>query len=100
MLADAPVINWPAIGEIDIMEHVGFDRASSTARSIPRLQPRDSHGAGRPDGDRGRVHGVPPLSAHLDTDRITIGADDKPYFQFDREVNGGHDAWPFDAPQY
>jgi len=25
MLADAPVINWPDIGEIDIMEQVGFD---------------------------------------------------------------------------
>ena len=33
-------------------------------------------------------------------DRISIGADDKSYFQFDREVNGGHDVWPFDAPQY
>ena len=31
---------------------------------------------------------------------ITIGADDHPYFQFDREANGGHDVWPFDAPQY
>ena len=33
-------------------------------------------------------------------DRIVIGADDKPYFQFDREASGGHDTWPFDAPQY
>ena len=83
---------WPANGEIDILEHVGWDP--------------------------GRVHGnihtkkgawtmVPTTCSAFHNyqllwtkDRIVIGVDGKGYMAFDREANASKEQWPFDAPQY
>jgi beta-glucanase (GH16 family) len=92
---------WPANGEIDIMEHVGWDP--------------------------GRVHGNIHTKAYNHTiqtqkgawtvvptsctafhdyqllwtkDRILIGVDGKGYMAFDNDGKGNKDAWPFDAPHY
>ena len=33
-------------------------------------------------------------------DRIVIGVDDRPYFQYAKPANAGNSTWPFDNPQY
>ena len=101
MLADAPVINWPDIGEIDIMEHVGFDPGVVYGTIHTKAYNHVIHTA---RGDQMKIADTCTAFHRYQLtwtpDRITIGADDHPYFQFEREVNGGHDVWPFDAPQY
>jgi beta-glucosidase len=101
MLADAPVINWPDIGEIDIMEHVGFDPGVVHGTIHTKAY---NHVINTARGDQATVADACAAFHRYQLtwtpDRIVIGADDKPYFRFDREVNGGHDVWPFDAPQY
>ena len=92
---------WPLQGEIDIMEHVGWDP--------------------------GRVHGNIHTKAYNHTiktqkgawtmvpttcqafhdyqllwtaDRIVIGVDGKGYMAFDNTSKGNKDEWPFNSPQY
>ena len=101
MLADAPVINWPDIGEIDIMEQVGFDPGVVYGTIHTKAYNHVIHTA---RGDEVKIADACAAFHRYQLtwtpDRITIGADDHPYFQFDREADGGHDVWPFDAPQY
>ena len=101
MLADAPVINWPDIGEIDIMEHVGFDPGVVHGTIHTKAY---NHVINTARGDQMTIADACAAFHRYQLtwtpDRIVIGADDKPYFQFDREASGGHDTWPFDAPQY
>jgi len=101
MLADAPVINWPDIGEIDIMEHVGFDPGVVHGTIHTKAY---NHVIDTARGDQMTIADACAefhrYQLTWTPDRISIGADDKSYFQFDHEVNGGHDVWPFDAPQY
>ncbi|MES1198820.1 MAG: glycoside hydrolase family 16 protein [Pseudomonadota bacterium] len=94
---------WPAQGEIDIMEHVG-------------RQPGVVHGTVHTTSYNHRDHtqrtatkAAPEVCTdnafHLyqltwTPDRITIGYDNRNYYQFSRDAAGGHDAWPFDAPEY
>ena len=94
-------LRWPDRGEIDIMEHVGFD-------------PGVVHGTVHTKAfnhvintQRGARVSIPDACTAFHryqmtwtADRITIGHDDRNYFQFRRDTAGGHDAWPFDAPQY
>jgi len=101
MLADAPVINWPAIGEIDIMEHVGFDPGVVHGTIHTKAYNHVIHTA---RGDQVTIADACTAFHRYQLtwtpDRITIGADDRPYFKFAHEAAGGHDVWPFDAPQY
>jgi beta-glucanase (GH16 family) len=92
---------WPDRGEIDIMEHVGFD-------------PGVVHGTVHTKAFNHVIHtqrsaqvAIPDACTEFHryqmtwtADRITIGHDDRNYFQFRRDAAGGHDAWPFDTPQY
>ena len=92
---------WPDRGEIDIMEHVGFDpgvvhgtvhtkafnHVSNTQRTA-RVSIPDACTA---------FH---RYQATWTAERITIGYDDRSYFQFRRDPAGGHEAWPFDGPQF
>ncbi|HVZ99725.1 MAG TPA: glycoside hydrolase family 16 protein [Caulobacterales bacterium] len=94
---------WPDGGEIDIMEHVG-------------RQPGVIHGTvhtasynHRDQTQRTAQKEIADLCAdgqfHLyqttwTRDRITIGVDNRNYYQFSRDAEGGHGAWPFDAPEF
>ena len=95
-----PEAPWPAVGEIDIMEHVGFDpgrihaaihtsaynHAQNTQKSASTELPRaceDFH----------------VYALHWTPDRIAVYADGKPYFTFENERKTSAE-WPFAKPQY
>jgi beta-glucanase (GH16 family) len=94
-------IAWPDRGEIDIMEHVGFDPGVVHGTIHTKAFNHVSN------TQRGAQVSIPDACTAFHryqmtwtADRITIGRDDRNYFQFSRDASGGHDAWPFDEPQY
>ncbi len=88
---------WPDSGEIDIMEHVGFDhgRVHGTVHTGAF-----NHMQGT---ERGGSIMVPDLhetfrtyAIEWDEDRIRWFVDDTEYFVFEREAGWGSAEWPFD----
>jgi len=101
MLGTSPGVRWPDVGEIDIMEHVGFDPGVVHGSVHTKAY---NHVVGT---HRTSKVSIPDAcdSFHRyqltwTPERITVGRDDRNYFQFGRDASGGRDAWPFDAPQY
>jgi len=91
---------WPACGEIDIMEWVGFDPDTihgtiHTAKynHVKRTQKGARTTVPRPYEDF-HVYAV-----EWDEDRLDIFVDGNRYFSFANEKSGV-DAWPFDQPMY
>jgi beta-glucanase (GH16 family) len=91
---------WPACGEIDIMEHVGFDPGrihanihTSAYNHVQRTNKGNSVVIARPDED---FH---VYSAAWSPNAIEMSVDGQRYFTFAREP-GGNAVWPFDTPQY
>lgn len=91
---------WPDDGEIDIMEHVGFDPGcihgsvhTKKYNHIKQTQKTDT------------IHVADVAAAfHLytlrwDKEKIILSIDNRPYFQYANE-HTGYDAWPFDNPMY
>src|SRR5258705_6090171 len=96
MLGDMTKGRWPDVGEIDIMEHVGYDPGVVHGTIHTKAYNHVIHTA------RGEQVSIADACAAFHRyqltwtpDRLIIGADDHPYFQFDREVKGGRDVWPF-----
>jgi len=93
-------VGWPSCGEIDIMEHVGFDpgrvHANIHTKAYNHVQ-RTNKGNNImvPSAD-GEFH---VYSAEWTPQRISIAVDGQSYFTFAKE-NGGAAVWPFDKPQY
>lgn len=91
-------VNWPACGEIDVMESVGFDpdavhAAVHTARGSHRFG--GHHSARLPlPGLAGRICA---FALDWSPDRITISAEGQPYFEYVRPADDPP-AWPFDQP--
>ena len=97
---DIGTVGWPACGEIDVMEYVGFDpdtiHANVHTRKYNHVQ-KTSKGAKI-------VIPKPYEDFHVyvvewDANRITIFVDNKKYFCFVNEGTGT-DAWPFDKKLY
>ena len=99
-LADVPNLEWPADGEIDIMEHVGFDPGvvhqtihtgayNHVARTQKAAQTRVADACGA-------FH---TYQLHWTPDRLVMGIDGRPAFTFERTA-GDRAKWPFDGPQY
>jgi len=100
MLPTPPDTAWPDDGEIDIMEHVGFD-------------PGVVHGTVHTGGYnhvRGNARSATTNVADAcnafhryqlrwTPTRITIGIDDRNYYQYSNDGSGNAE-WPFDSPQY
>ncbi len=91
-------MRWPDDGEIDIMEHVGFDQGVVHA-SVHTKAYHHSMGT-----QKTATVSVPDVSDafHVyvldwEADRIRVFVDDRQYFQFDKEP-GGKTVWPFDGP--
>ena len=99
-LASPPQGAWPDDGEIDIMEHVGFDEGvvHGTVHTGGYNHVRGNHRSNRVT--------VPTVCTAFHkyqltwtANRITVGVDDRNYFQYTND-HSGNAAWPFDSPQY
>jgi beta-glucanase (GH16 family) len=98
MLASSDPLAWPDDGEIDIMEHVGFDqgRIHGTIHSK-----KYNHVIGT---QKSATIMVPDCSTDFHVyglqwtaDSIKVSIDGNPYFKFANEQTG-KDAWPFNQP--
>ena len=93
-------VGWPACGEIDIMEHVGFDRGrvhanihTSAYNHVQRTNKGNSILVANADDD---FH---VYSAAWSPATIEMSVDGQRYFTFAKEA-GGSAVWPFDSAQY
>ncbi|GAA5185491.1 hypothetical protein GCM10025771_41450 [Niveibacterium umoris] len=101
MLSAPPATQWPDDGEIDIMEHVGYEpgvvhgsvHTKACYHSIGTHKTAQTRFADACDAfHRYQLLWTPQ--------RITIGVDDRAYFQFRNDGTGDRATWPFDKPQY
>lgn len=93
-------VGWPACGEIDIMEYVGFD--PYTVHGYVHTEAYN-HTRGTQRGESVELQN-PNYEFHVYSiewheDRIDFFVDDNHYFTFENE-GGGSDVWPFDKPHY
>jgi len=93
-------IRWPACGEIDIMENVGYEPDVIHANIHTKAY---NHVKGTNKGDRITIEN-PFLDFHVYAinwyeDRIDFFVDENLYFTFQNEKTG-NDVWPFDKPHY
>jgi len=85
---------WPACGEIDIMENVGFD---------PDMIHANIHAEGIDKGNKITIE-KPYNDFHVYAvewfeDHMNFFVDDQMYFNFQNEKTGSN-VWPFDKPHY
>ena len=94
-------LGWPACGEIDIMEHVGYDPDFIHANIHTEAY---NHTLGTNKGNMieikdpwsdFHVYAVEWFEDHMD-----FFLDDSLYFSFENDLEGNHDTWPFDKPHY
>ena len=96
MLGTKNPFNWPDDGEIDIMEHVGFDQGRihgsvHTKKYNHVIGTQKTAQTMVPDcSDAFHVYSV-----EWDAEHVSIAIDGKSYFNFKNE-HSGYDAWPFD----
>lgn len=99
-LSAPPQTQWPDDGEIDIMEHVGFDpgviHATVHTGAFNHIRGNQKTATTRIPDVCKEFH---RYQVHWTASRITIGIDDHDYYQFTND-GSGNAAWPFDSPQY
>jgi len=94
-------VGWPACGEIDIMENVGFDPELIHANVHMQAY---NHSIGTGKGDR--IEADDPWSDfHIYAlewfeDHMDFFFDDTLYFTFNNDGKGDSGTWPFNKPQY
>ena len=100
MLGSTTPLKWPDDGEIDIMEHVGFDPGNIHA-SIHCKKYYHSIGT-----QKTAITSVPDCmdkfhvyKMEWNAESIRIFVDDEEYFRFANE-HSGRDGWPFDQPAH
>ncbi len=93
-------VGWPRCGEIDIMEHVGFDPGrihsnihTAAYNHVQRTNKGNSIQVPRPD-DEFHVYSIVWTPAQIES-----FVDGQRYFSFSKEP-GGDAVWPFDKAQY
>ena len=93
-------VGWPACGEIDIMENVGFEPRrihgsvhTAAYNHVKGTQKTATIDVANPSQD---FH---VYAMEWSPDRIEVSVDAQNYFTFRNEGTGAQ-AWPFDAPQY
>lgn len=96
MLGSTTPLKWPDDGEIDIMEHVGYDPAKVHAsvhckKYYHVIGTQKTGNVMVPDfAEKFHVYEV-----EYTKDSVIVGIDGKPYFSFANE-RSGYEAWPFD----
>ena len=98
MLGSTTPLVWPDDGEIDIMEHVGFDEGNIHA-SVHCKKYYWSIGTQKTAITKIKdcCYAFHVYAMEWNADSISIFVDDKKYFSFINE-HKGKDYWPFDAP--
>lgn len=91
---------WPACGELDIMEHVGFDPDTVYANVHTR---KYNHTKGTGRGSKIKIT-EPYKEFHVYAmewfeDRLDFYLDKQLYFTCKND-GGGEDSWPFETPEY
>jgi len=94
-------VGWPACGEIDIMEHVGYDPRWIHANIHTKAY---NHYIGTNKGHQIEME-EPWADFHLyalewHEDHMDFFLDDSLYFTFENDQAGNTDTWPFDKPHY
>ncbi|MCC5834016.1 MAG: glycoside hydrolase family 16 protein [Opitutales bacterium] len=88
---------WPASGEIDIMEHVGFNmgtvHGTIHTNSFNHMIGTDRGGSIQVDQVATAFH---TYAIEWEPDTIRWYVDDQEYFEFPRQPHYGPDEWPFD----
>lgn len=96
MLASTNPFNWPDDGEIDIMEHVGYDQGKVHGSVHTK---KYNHVIGTQKTGNMMVpdcsEAFHVYSVEWNAEKVSIGIDNKVYFNFTNE-HSGYDAWPFD----
>ncbi|MGN7998320.1 glycoside hydrolase family 16 protein [Sphingomonas sp. 22176] len=92
---------WPRLGEIDVMELVGWDPQTVHGTIHTGAYNHAQH------TQKGATTQVADACTAFHTyqldwtkDRILIGVDDHAYMRFDNDHKGDPATWPFDKPQY
>lgn len=98
---DKKELGWPACGEIDIMEHVGYDPDVVHANIHTKAY---NHMINTNKGNRINVKD-PWADFHVYSvewfeDHMDFFLDDSLYFSYENDMVGNHDTWPFDKPHY
>ena len=100
MLADKNPLNWPDDGEIDIMEHVGYDQNFVHGTIHTK---KYNHMIGTQKANQVTIPDVSDnfhrFQLMWDQDIMYIGVDDIYYFKYKNEKSG-NDSWPFDNKMY
>lgn len=91
-------VSWPACGEIDIMEHVGYepDVLHGTTHSPTNFATNGRSGKQSVPGMTSEFH---VFSAEWSPDHIDFQVDGQTYFT-DRPPSNTPEAWPFTGPQH
>lgn len=93
--------DWPGLGEIDIMEHVGWDpgrvHGSIHTKAYNHvIKTQKTAQAMVPDA----CTAFHKYQLDWNADRMLIGVDGRAFLRFDNDRKGNHDTWPFASPQY
>jgi|GEM_PF-510430 len=93
-------VGWPACGEIDIMENVGFDPDTIHANIHTKAY---NHVMRTNKGSKIKCE-KPYEQYHIYAiewyeDRLDLSLDDEKYFTF-KNGGTGNDVWPYDKPHY
>jgi len=101
MLGSDERADWPGLGEIDIMEHVGWDpgrvHGSIHTKAYNHVIKTQKTAQGMVPDACTAFH---TYQLDWNTDRILIGVDGRAFMRFDNDHKGDHDTWPFASPQY
>ncbi len=94
-------VKWPECGEIDIMEHVGYDPDVIHANIHTKAY---NHKIKTNKGSKIEVKD-PWADFHVYAvewyeDHMDFFFDDSLYFTYDNDKTGNNDTWPFDKPHY
>ncbi len=94
-------MGWPECGELDIMEHVGFD----SLRIHANIHTKAYNHVKKTNKGNSIVIETPYDDFHVyamewKKNKIDFFVDDVKYFTYEKEENATHDEWPFGNPHY